>query len=347
MIEVQQLTKRYGPFTAVDGVSFNVGKGEILGFLGPNGAGKTTTMRILTGYMPPTEGRARVAGFDLQEQPVEAKLRIGYLPETPPLYPDMTVREYLRFVARIKGVPAGEQAARVAAVMQRTHVADMANRHCGKLSKGYRQRVGLAQALIHNPDVLVLDEPTAGLDPKQIIETRELIRGLGGDHTIVLSTHILPEVAQTCQRVVIINKGRVVAEDTPENLTARLQGAASVYVEVDAQGADAQAVLTAVPGVTSVTVSARHGACDGLRGAEREGHGRPPQCRPGSRGRGPWPRGVATDAHEPRGDLPAADHHRHAVRGGRPCVTPSPSRAASCTATSRLRSPTSWSACSP
>ena len=220
MIEVQQLTKRYGPFTAVDGVSFNVGKGEILGFLGPNGAGKTTTMRILTGYMPPTEGRARVAGFDLQEQPVEAKLRIGYLPETPPLYPDMTVREYLRFVARIKGVPAGEQAARVAAVMQRTHVADMANRHCGKLSKGYRQRVGLAQALIHNPDVLVLDEPTAGLDPKQIIETRELIRSLGGDHTIVLSTHILPEVAQTCQRVVIINKGRVVAEDTPENLTA-------------------------------------------------------------------------------------------------------------------------------
>jgi ABC-2 type transport system ATP-binding protein len=264
VIEVQQLTKRYGPFTAVDGVSFNVGKGEILGFLGPNGAGKTTTMRILTGYMPPTEGRARVAGFDLQEQPVEAKQRIGYLPETPPLYPDMTVREYLRFVARIKGVPGAEQAARVTAVMQRTHVADMANRHCGKLSKGYRQRVGLAQALIHNPDVLVLDEPTAGLDPKQIIETRELIRSLGGDHTIVLSTHILPEVAQTCQRVVIINKGRVVAEDTPENLTARLQGAASVYVEIDAQGADAQAVLNAIPGVTSVSVSAQHGVSTGF-----------------------------------------------------------------------------------
>ncbi len=263
MIEVQQLTKRYGPFTAVDGVSFNVGKGQILGFLGPNGAGKTTTMRILTGYMPPTEGHARVAGFDLQDQPVEAKQRIGYLPETPPLYPDMTVREYLRFVARIKGVPAAEQATRVQQVMVRTHVADMANRHCGKLSKGYRQRVGLAQAILHNPDVLVLDEPTAGLDPKQIIETRDLIRSLGGDHTIVLSTHILPEVAQTCHRVVIINKGRVVAEDSPENLTARLQGAASTYVEVDAQGVDAEPVLAAVPGVTAVSVSARNGALTG------------------------------------------------------------------------------------
>jgi ABC-2 type transport system ATP-binding protein len=271
VIEVQQLTKRYGPFTAVDGVSFNVGKGDILGFLGPNGAGKTTTMRILTGYMPPTEGRARVAGFDLQDQPVEAKQRIGYLPETPPLYPDMTVREYLRFVARIKGVPTGEQASRVAAVMQRTHVADMAHRHCGKLSKGYKQRVGLAQALIHNPDVLVLDEPTAGLDPKQIIETRELIRSLGGDHTIVLSTHILPEVAQTCHRVVIINKGRVVAEDTPENLTARLQGAASVYVEIDALGADAQPVLTAIPGVTGVAVAGRHGAVTGFEVQSEKG----------------------------------------------------------------------------
>ena len=271
VIEVQQLTKRYGPFTAVDGVSFSVGKGEILGFLGPNGAGKTTTMRILTGYRPPTEGRARVAGFDLQEQPVEAKLRIGYLPETPPLYPDMTVREYLRFVARIKGVPPGEQAGRVAAVMKRTHVDDMANRHCGKLSKGYKQRVGLAQALIHNPDVLVLDEPTAGLDPKQIIETRELIRSLAGDHTIVLSTHILPEVAQTCQRVVIINKGRVVAEDTPENLTARLQGAASVYVEIDGQGTDPEAVLTAIPGVTTVAVATRHGACTGFEVQSEKG----------------------------------------------------------------------------
>ncbi|MDQ3071224.1 MAG: ABC transporter ATP-binding protein, partial [Acidobacteriota bacterium] len=190
MIEVQHLTKRYGRVTAVDDISFKVERGEILGFLGPNGAGKTTTMRMLTGYMPASEGRAIVAGFDVFDQPIEAKRRIGYLPETPPLYPDMTVREYLRFVARIKGVPTGEQASRVSAVMQRTHVADMANRHCGKLSKGYKQRVGLAQALIHEPEVLVLDEPTAGLDPKQIIETRQLIRELKGNHTIVLSTHI-------------------------------------------------------------------------------------------------------------------------------------------------------------
>ena len=224
MIEVHHLTKRYGRVTAVDDVSFRVERGEILGFLGPNGAGKTTTMRILTGYMPPTDGRATVAGYDIFDKPIDAKRRIGYLPETPPLYPDMTVREYLDFVARLKGVPSKEKKERVTSVMARAHVADMADRHCGKLSKGYRQRVGLAQAIIHNPEVLILDEPTAGLDPKQIIETRQLIRGLAGDHTIVLSTHILPEVAQTCQRVVIINKGRVVAVDTPDNLTARLQG---------------------------------------------------------------------------------------------------------------------------
>ena len=222
MIEVQHLTKRYGKVTAVDDVSFRVERGEILGFLGPNGAGKTTTMRILTGYMPATDGRATVAGYDVFTNPIEAKRRTGYLPETPPLYPDMTVREYLEFVARIKGIPANERATRIDTVMQRTHVADMASRHCGKLSKGYRQRVGLAQAILHNPEVLILDEPTAGLDPKQIIETRDLIRSLAGDHTIVLSTHILPEVAQTCQRVVIINRGRVVAVDTPDNLTARL-----------------------------------------------------------------------------------------------------------------------------
>jgi ABC-2 type transport system ATP-binding protein len=252
VIEVQHLTKRYGRVTAVDDVSFKVEPGEILGFLGPNGAGKTTTMRILTGYMPASEGRATVAGYDVFSNPIEAKRRTGYLPETPPLYPDMTVREYLDFVARIKGVPAAERKARVDMVMQRTHVADMAARHCGKLSKGYRQRVGLAQAIIHNPDVLILDEPTAGLDPKQIIETRDLIRGLAGDHTIVLSTHILPEVAQTCQRVVIINKGRVVAVDTPDNLTARLSGTETMYVQVDAPGEDVASVLTGVPGVTRV-----------------------------------------------------------------------------------------------
>ena len=257
MIEVQHITKRYGNVTAVDDVSFRVERGEILGFLGPNGAGKTTTMRILTGYMPPSEGRAMVAGYDVFNDAIAAKRRTGYLPETPPLYPDMTALEYLDFVARIKGVPSRERKTRVAAVMERTRITDVAHRHCGKLSKGYRQRVGLAQALIHNPDVLILDEPTAGLDPKQIIETRELIRSLAGNHTVVLSTHILPEVAQTCDRVVIINKGRVVAIDTPDNLTARLKGAATLYVQVDAQGADAGAALAAVPGVTRVS-SAEH-----------------------------------------------------------------------------------------
>ena len=239
MIEVQHLTKRYGPVTAVDDISFRVERGEILGFLGPNGAGKTTTMRILTGYMPATEGKAIVAGFDVFDQPIEAKRRTGYLPETPPLYPDMSVLEYLQFVAKIKGVPGNERRERIQTVMKRTRIDDMANRLCAKLSKGYKQRVGLAQALIHNPDVLILDEPTAGLDPKQIIETRQLIKELAGDHTIILSTHILPEVSQTCQRVVIINKGRVVAVDTPDNLTARLRGSETLYLQVDSMGADA------------------------------------------------------------------------------------------------------------
>ena len=238
MIEVQSLTKQYGRFTAVDDISFRVERGEILGFLGPNGAGKTTTMRILTGYMPATEGKAIVAGFDVFEQPVEAKRRTGYLPETPPLYPDMTVAEYLSFVAKIKGVPSGDRKERIKQVMERTWITDMAGRACAKLSKGYRQRVGLAQALIHNPDVLILDEPTAGLDPKQIIETRQLIKELAGDHTVILSTHILPEVSQTCERVVIINKGKVVAIDTPDNLTARLRGSETMYVQVDAGTAD-------------------------------------------------------------------------------------------------------------
>src|SRR5690242_7208881 len=209
-------------------------------------------MRILTGYMPATDGKAIVAGFDVFDQPVEAKRRTGYLPETPPLYPDMSVLEYLTFVAKIKGVPPADRAQRVKAVMERTRIADMAGRLCSQLSKGYRQRVGLAQAIIHNPDVLILDEPTAGLDPKQIIETRELIKELAGDHTIILSTHILPEVSQTCERVVIINKGRVVAVDTPDNLTARLRGSETMYVQVDAPGSDASAALRRVVGVTRV-----------------------------------------------------------------------------------------------
>jgi ABC-2 type transport system ATP-binding protein len=265
VIEVQHLTKRYGRVTAVQDVSFRVERGEILGFLGPNGAGKTTTMRILTGYMPATEGNAIVAGFDVFEQPIEAKRRTGYLPETPPLYPDMSVSEYLDFVAKIKGVASADRRARVQYVMGRTRITDMANRLCGKLSKGYKQRVGLASALIHNPDVLILDEPTAGLDPKQIIETRELIKELAGDHTIILSTHILPEVAQTCQRVVIINKGSVVAIDTPDNLTARLRGSETMYLQLDAGGADAAASLGRVPGVTRVVESDRR---DGMVGYE-------------------------------------------------------------------------------
>jgi ABC-2 type transport system ATP-binding protein len=260
VIEVQHLTKRYGPVTAVQDISFRVERGEIFGFLGPNGAGKTTTMRILTGYMPATEGKAIVAGFDVFNQPIDAKRRTGYLPETPPLYPDMTVAEYLMFVAKIKGVPSNERKQRMQAVMDRTRVSDMANRQCGKLSKGYKQRVGLAQALIHNPDVLILDEPTAGLDPKQIIETRQLIKQLAGDHTIILSTHILPEVAQTCQRVGIINKGKIVAVDSPENLTTRLSGSSTIYVQVDSSGTDASGALAKVSGVMRVAELDRHGS---------------------------------------------------------------------------------------
>ena len=254
MIEVQHLSKHYGPVKAVDDVSFRAETGEILGFLGPNGAGKTTTMRIITGYMPASEGKATVAGFDVFDQPIEAKRRTGYLPETPPLYPDMTVREYLNFVAKIKGVRKDIRGA-VDAVMKKTRVSDMADRHCGKLSKGYKQRVGLAQALIHNPDVLVLDEPTAGLDPKQIIETRQLIRELAGNHTIVLSTHILPEVAQTCQKVVIINRGKIVAIDTPEALTERLHGAQSLFVEAQGPPDAIQGALRSLPGVVNVSAS--------------------------------------------------------------------------------------------
>jgi len=267
VIEVQHLTKRYGRVTAVQDVSFRVERGEILGFLGPNGAGKTTTMRILTGFMPATEGKAIVAGFDVFDQPLEAKRRTGYLPETPPLYPDMSVAEYLDFVAKIKGVAPGERRGRIRDVMERTGIADMAGRLCANLSKGYRQRVGLAQAIIHNPDVLILDEPTAGLDPKQIIGTRDLIKELAGDHTIILSTHILPEVSQTCQRVVIINKGHVVAVDTPDNLTARLRGSETLYVQMDTVGADASEILSRIAGVTRVAESDRR---NGLIGYEVE-----------------------------------------------------------------------------
>ena len=232
MIEVQHLTKRYGRVTAVDDVSFRVERGEILGFLGPNGAGKTTTMRILTGYIPATDGKAIVAGFDVFDQPIDAKRRTGYLPETPPLYPDMGVAEYLTFVAKIKGVPSADIRTRVPYVMERTRVTDMATRQCAKLSKGYRQRVGLAGAMIHDPRVLIMDEPTSGLDPNQIVEIRSLIQNLGKEKTVVLSTHILPEVQATCHRVVIINRGKIVADGPIEDLQRSMRGGERIMLEV-------------------------------------------------------------------------------------------------------------------
>jgi ABC-2 type transport system ATP-binding protein len=268
MIEVEGLTKRYGRTTAVDGISFRVQKGEILGFLGPNGAGKTTTMRILSGYLPPTEGRAKVAGYDVFEAPLEVKRRLGYLPETPPLYPDMDVEAFLDFVAKLKGVAAKARKARLGEAIEKTRLVDVRSKLIGRLSKGYRQRVGLALAILTSPDVLILDEPTAGLDPKQIIETRELIKGLGGDHTIILSTHILPEVAMTCGRVVIINKGKVVAEDSPENLTHRLKGAGTLRLEVRGEATAVENLLRAVPGV--VNVQAKSGAGGASHGFDVE-----------------------------------------------------------------------------
>ncbi|MGH9406149.1 MAG: ABC transporter ATP-binding protein [Terriglobia bacterium] len=252
MIEVQQLTKRYGPTLAVSGISFQAKKGEVLGFLGPNGAGKTTTMRVITGYLPPSSGSVNVAGYDVVEESLEARRHTGYLPENPPVYSDMRVSEYLAFAGRIKGVSRRELRQRIHDVSEKCAITDVQTRPIGKLSKGYRQRVGLAQSLIHNPDVLVLDEPTAGLDPKQIIETRQLIRGLAGQHTVVLSTHILPEVAKTCDRVVVINAGKVVAEGTPDELTHRLQGFETVLVTAEGPRDEIRARLERVEGVNRV-----------------------------------------------------------------------------------------------
>src|SRR6202167_6289426 len=262
MIKVQGLTKRYAHTLAVDHISFEVKKGQIVGFLGPNGAGKTTTMRILTCLLPPSEGSASVAGFDVLVQPMEVKKRIGYLPETPPLYPEMEVKEYLTLVGKLKGMSGASLASRVTEVAERCNVADVQNKIIAKLSKGYRQRVGLAQAIIHNPDVLILDEPTAGLDPKQINETRDLIKSLAGDHTIILSTHILPEVEQTCEQVIIINKGKLVATDSVRNLQARTRGAETLLLEVTARDGQPESVqvqqkLEAIPGVSRVSCTER------------------------------------------------------------------------------------------
>jgi len=252
LISVENLTKRYAAKTAIENVSFKVNSGEILGFLGPNGAGKTTTMRIIVGYMPASEGSVRVDGFEVFDNPLDVRRRIGYLPENPPLYLEMTVTGYLRFVAKIKGVPKERLDSEVTRVMERVSVSDVKERIIGKLSKGYKQRVGLAQALINDPPVLILDEPTIGLDPKQIHEVRELIKELAGKHTVVLSTHILPEVEQTCHRVIIIDRGKIIAVDTPQNLRFQLQGVERVHMEVDGPVADVISKLKATPGVMDV-----------------------------------------------------------------------------------------------
>jgi len=251
MIQVEGLTRYYGSTAAIQDVSFNVRKGEILGFLGPNSAGKTTTMRILTGYLPPSSGKARVAGYDVTADSMEVRRRIGYLPETVPLYPEMSVRAYLQYMAALRGVGKAAQATERA--IEACGLGDWRDMLIGRLSKGYKQRVGLAQALVHDPQVLILDEPTVGLDPRQIIEVRNLIKGLGGDHTIILSTHILPEASQVCERVMIINKGRIIAEDTPERLTTRLRGGSQFFVQVAHPANGAKKKLRGIAGVVGVT----------------------------------------------------------------------------------------------
>lgn len=256
MIEAEHLSKIYGATAAIQDVDFTVATGEILGFLGPNGAGKTTTMRILAGYIPATTGTARIAGFDVHEQSLAVRQRIGYLPEHPPLYPDMTVEGFLTFVASIKGIPAGDRRRLVDSAIERCQLLDKRSSLIRKLSKGYKQRVGIAQAIVHDPPVIILDEPTVGLDPKQIIEVRNLIKGLAQQHTIILSTHILPEVSMTCDRVTIINQGRVVATNTPDNLLTQLTGNLSYHLEVSGPDQFLEASLKQIPGIQQVRVQA-------------------------------------------------------------------------------------------
>lgn len=255
MIEVKELTRYYGPKQAISNVSFKVKKGEILGLLGPNAAGKTTTMRILTCYMPPTSGTATVGGYDIFEQGLDVRKITGYLPENPPLYSDLTVVDYLNFVAKVKGIEKARLKSEVDSVVEKTTIGEVRGRVIGKLSKGFKQRVGLAQALLNNPQVVIFDEPTVGLDPKQIIEIRELIKKLKGEHTIILSSHILPEVEQTCERVVIISEGKVVAEDTPENLMSRMRGIDRIIVEVDSAEKALRQALQGFPDITSIQIA--------------------------------------------------------------------------------------------
>jgi ABC-2 type transport system ATP-binding protein len=252
MIEVSHLTKRYGERTAVQDLSFEIKRGEIVGFLGPNGAGKSTTMKIITGFMPATQGQVKVGGFDVFNQPIEVKKITGYLPETPPVYPEMKVQDYLDFTARIHGVPRNQLKSMIDTAIQKTNLGEVRHRLIRNLSKGFQQRVGLAQALVHNPPVLILDEPTVGLDPKQIIEIRELIKGLGGDHTIILSSHILPEVTATCERIIVINRGKIAAEDTIEGLALKMKGGLLFTLEVKNPSEQAMKAIHSVPGVKSI-----------------------------------------------------------------------------------------------
>jgi ABC-2 type transport system ATP-binding protein len=252
MIEIKNLTKRFGEITAINDLTFSVKKGEVLGFLGPNGAGKTTTMRILTCFMPATSGTATISGFDIFDHPGEVKKRIGYLPENPPLYNDMTIIEYLRFVAEIKGIERRKIRPALVRALERCSLGDVASRLIGNLSRGYKQRVGLAQAIIHNPDFLILDEPTVGLDPKQIIEMRRLIKDLAGEQTIILSTHILPEVTAACNRVIIINEGRIVAVDSPEGLSTKIRRSDKIGIRLSASPPDLHDKLEAIEGVLNV-----------------------------------------------------------------------------------------------
>ncbi|MGH7404870.1 MAG: ABC transporter ATP-binding protein [Candidatus Methylomirabilales bacterium] len=260
MIEVEGLTKVYGNTTAIDSLTFTVQQGEVVGFLGPNGAGKTTTMRVLSCYMPPTSGTARVGGYDIRTQALEVRRRIGYLPEHVPLYTDLTVTQYLTFVAEAKGLSRLTRRQRVGEAIERCLLQDARGRIIGKLSKGYRQRVGLAQALLGDPPILILDEPTIGLDPKQIIEIRSLIRDMQGERTVILSTHILPEVSMVCQRVIIINEGRIVAVDTPETLTRRLQRSTQVLLQIDGPPDQVSVRLREAPGVLQVVMKDGAGA---------------------------------------------------------------------------------------
>ena len=249
MIEVNNVTKYFGNFPAITDISFRVEQGEIVGFLGPNGAGKSTTMKVITGFLPPTEGSASVAGYDVVTESLDARRHIGYLPETVPLYTEMNVREYLEYMGKIRGMEAARIRTRIDDVVEICHLEDYYTSIIGKLSKGFRQRVGIAQSIIHEPDVLVLDEPTIGIDPIQVVETRQLIKDLGGEHTLIVSTHILPEVSQICERVIVIHEGQIVAIDEPDNLARRLLGRERVDLQIKGPQQEVLAVLSEVPGV--------------------------------------------------------------------------------------------------